>query len=557
MSVIDPAIIARSVIEEDELNLRAFSERRDADAFAKLVRRHVHLVHGTALRALGGDITLADDVTQAVFVIFAKKAASIRGAAALPAWLHQTTLYAVSNAKKTRARRRYHESRAAVTRSEVSMADSPAGDSGSDSIVALLDQGIATLGARDRTAILARYFQGASASDIAQQENTSPEVAQKRLERAVERLRAFFRKSNAKITAAGISATLVASAAHAAPSQLITTITSNSLSIAASASVAGITQGTLSMMAWIKIKLAVLCAVAGALVTTTGISVAQLAGSEPNPITQSSTASSTSIKGRWTFIASARDGKLLPDDALKKQDQYLVIDDETIQLFAQDQLISEHKYIIDPGGKTGRIELSEFRLMNDGQAGEPGGKVMLGIYDVNADTLRIYFDDQAKQIPAAIPDDPKDAKLKLWVLKPAQSPTTSQTTPENSPENLRRTAALLRLRALTMRLLSYRNRQSSLPPESFVVTGNDGKPLVSPYAKDGSTTGYVYLGNQTVSVADIKNPRTTIIVYDQASQSDDGVAAGFLDGHIEWIGAADFEAVLKSSKEAMDAAKTK
>ena len=89
---------ARTVPDSDLL--ARFVAGADAEAFALLVRRFGPLVLGTCRRVLGP--TDADDAFQAVFLTFARRAGTIRDAAALPAWLHRVSLRI---ARKALARR--------------------------------------------------------------------------------------------------------------------------------------------------------------------------------------------------------------------------------------------------------------------------------------------------------------------------------------------------------------------------------------------------------------------------------------------------------------------
>ena len=98
--------------------LHAYVTTASSEAFASLVRAHVDLVY-TAARRQVRDAHLADDVTQAVFVILARKARSIRAANLLPGWLLRTTRYAALNATHLAARRRHHERQAAAMNSPI------------------------------------------------------------------------------------------------------------------------------------------------------------------------------------------------------------------------------------------------------------------------------------------------------------------------------------------------------------------------------------------------------------------------------------------------------
>ena len=81
---------------DDSALLRQYAENHSDEAFAALVTRHVNLVYSVALRHVGNPHN-AEEITQAVFIILAKKAAQLRHAKALSSWLFQATRLTANN----------------------------------------------------------------------------------------------------------------------------------------------------------------------------------------------------------------------------------------------------------------------------------------------------------------------------------------------------------------------------------------------------------------------------------------------------------------------------
>src|SRR5688572_5204797 len=170
--------------------LERYARARDEPAFAEVVRRHLNLVYSAAVRRVG-DRHLAEDVTQAVFVILAKKANSVRSSTPLSAWLLTTVRYAAANALKIEARRRKHE-QAAAAASALQWARGTHGGSGACStnptdvllwqeVASQLDDAVLKLPATDRRALLMRFFEDRPIADIAAALRVSEGAAKQRL----------------------------------------------------------------------------------------------------------------------------------------------------------------------------------------------------------------------------------------------------------------------------------------------------------------------------------------------------------------------------------------
>src|SRR5258708_22106567 len=91
--------------------LHQYAKERSDKAFAKLVTRHLNLVYSAALRKTGNP-SAAEEITQAVFIILAKKAGKLRPKTVLSAWLYQTARLTAANFQRTEIRRTRREKEA-------------------------------------------------------------------------------------------------------------------------------------------------------------------------------------------------------------------------------------------------------------------------------------------------------------------------------------------------------------------------------------------------------------------------------------------------------------
>ena len=213
------------MIDDAEL-LRRYAEDRSEEAFAEIVRRHIGLVYGKALRTLGYDRHLAEDGTQIVFSLLARKAAALSRRPAVSSWLYVTTGFVAAKMVRTERRRRMREQQAEAM-DPLSITHPPSADL--NCLYPALDTAMGKLSGRDRTAVLLRFFEGMPYSEIAPALQLSEEAARKRVDRALDKLRSLMVARGAASTSAAIALALADQAAIAVPPGLAASVTAGSL----------------------------------------------------------------------------------------------------------------------------------------------------------------------------------------------------------------------------------------------------------------------------------------------------------------------------------------
>jgi RNA polymerase sigma factor (sigma-70 family) len=214
--------------------LRQYTMQNDEAAFTELVRRHVDLVYSAALRQVGGDRHLAQDVTQNVFTALARQAHSLVEHTSLTGWLYTTTKF--SAVKLVR-----NENRRAVREQEASIMENTdqTPEPNWDLLRPVLDEAVCELDATDRNAVLLRFFQNKSHREVGDLLGLNEDTARKRVERALEKLRAYFTQRGVTVSAALLATVISANSVQAAPVGLATTVAGVSLAGASGGMVAG------------------------------------------------------------------------------------------------------------------------------------------------------------------------------------------------------------------------------------------------------------------------------------------------------------------------------
>jgi len=206
--------------------LREYARSASEAAFAELVHRHVNMVYSTTLRETNGDASLAQELTQLVFVELSRKASSLLDHPALAGWLYTCVRWTAANARRAEDRRQRRQLEY-QTMSELLSSDSP--ESTWQQVRPVLDDTLHELGEMDRAAIVLRFFEDLSLQQVGTQLGLNENAARMRVDRALKKLHDLLLKRGVTSTGSALAAALTAGAIVSAPSGLAASIATSAL----------------------------------------------------------------------------------------------------------------------------------------------------------------------------------------------------------------------------------------------------------------------------------------------------------------------------------------
>ncbi|MDE3100561.1 MAG: sigma-70 family RNA polymerase sigma factor [Verrucomicrobiota bacterium] len=320
--------------------LEQFTRNGSEEAFAALVQRHIGLVHSVALRHTASS-QHAEDITQAVFIILARKAKALGRRTVLPGWLYHTARLTAANWQRAETRRVRREQEAFMQ----STFEEPATDALWQKMRPQLDSAMAVLSAGERDALVLRYFQNQSMAEVGQLLGLAENTAQKRIGRALEKLRKFLFKRGVKSTAAAIGETISVNSVQVAPAVLAKSVTAAALAKGAAASTSTLTliKGALKIMAWTKAKTVVIAGLSVVLAATT----ATFTVKEIHERESYSWRTLSSFRPPWSFAKMPQEVEIFPAKFPKRGSRYAGEagnDGRFIGLSVPVQIIIEHAF---------------------------------------------------------------------------------------------------------------------------------------------------------------------------------------------------------------------
>lgn len=195
----------------------------------------------------------AEEVTQTVFIILARKAGGLRQGTVLSGWLYQTALLTAANFQRSKMRRQQREHEAFMQLAQESESDAW------PQLSSFFEDAMSRLRQKERDAIILRFFENRSMTEVAMALGLREAAAQKRVNRATDKLREFFVRRGIQVSTHGMLSSIGAYAVQTAPPGLACSITTAAAvkGALATASTFTLAKGALKFMAWTNTKTAI------------------------------------------------------------------------------------------------------------------------------------------------------------------------------------------------------------------------------------------------------------------------------------------------------------
>jgi RNA polymerase sigma factor (sigma-70 family) len=311
----------------DAALLEQFARNDSEEAFTEIVRRHIGLVHSVALRQTQ-NAQHAEEITQAVFIILARKAPSLGRKTILSGWLYHTARLTAANFQRSEFRRARREQEVFMQ----SLSQNEEIASAWQELGPLLEDAMGNLRNTDRDAIVLRFFENKSLREVGTAMGLEERAAQKRVARGLEKLRTFFSKRGIILSGGVLAATISAHSLQAAPIGLAAGIATTSINGTATAtSTLILVKGALKIMAWTKAKMTIVTAVVllAAAGTTTVVIKEINAGAYP---------------GDWIWTADSRSLDRVPPIFILRPTRRAA-SASPFEMFGKDRYLAEGKTI--------------------------------------------------------------------------------------------------------------------------------------------------------------------------------------------------------------------
>lgn len=202
------------MMSDDMTLVQEYAQNNSEQAFTTLVSRHVNLVYSVALRQ-AHDPHLAEEITQGVFILLARKAKSLSSQTILSGWLCRTARYIAADALKIQRRRQFREQEAHMQ--SVLNENEPQAWT---HIAPILDDALGSLSQKEHDAVVLRYFEGKDLQEVGAALGMKEDAARMRVNRGVEKLRKFFSRKGITLSVGAIAASVAAHSVQAAPTGL-------------------------------------------------------------------------------------------------------------------------------------------------------------------------------------------------------------------------------------------------------------------------------------------------------------------------------------------------